>query len=772
MKEGDKMSLKNKLYYSLLAIIIMTYFIGLYQTNDLIGDILSPIITLIFFIIIFNGFVLKEKLIPYRITGVLTSLAVFNWFLCDFFWGYYSLILKVDPESNLFVLYGYSLTNVFLLFSFLVFFYLQIKQWNKMQFFVDSIVIFIGVAIFIWLIIFDNDINKANILKDDLISAASLAIDLLLYTWLSIWYLQIRKMVLPDFLNHLGIGILVFIVADVIYYYQYFYTEYVPNSIVDGMYVIAFLFIALSAIRRKEFTKKNLRIANYVYEGEATKIKKELLLLIIPITLLVFKREHTEYIIVVVIVLMLYYLFTSYIQKHIFIEQMARKDREYIEELEVQVEQRTREIIDLTNLDIITGLHSKRYFESYLEEISKEVRRGEKLILLFADQNKYKIVRDMYGVVIAEQVLKELGKRLESIIEDKEGKVASFGEDTFCVLIKGYYEVKEIEKIAADMIHKCSGVYRIDENDIVVTLNIGLSIYPNNVLEPLDLIKNAQIAMKEARDNGFNKYYIFNKELGEKIDKHNRLEVMLKKVNYDEEFFLNFQPQINTFTKEIVGVEALCRWVNKQEEFIPPLEFIPIAEETGLIIQLGYWVLENALKHLEYWNKLSKKDIRIGVNISVKQLNDKNFIDRVYNFLKQYNIKPEKLELEITENVQLEENAEIVKAIETLVQMGITIAIDDFGTGYSSLSYIKKLPIKRIKIAKEIVDNIETDLYDKTIIKAVVDIAKQKEVVVIAEGVEKEQQLNILKQLNCNEIQGYYFSKPLSSEDLINNWLK
>ena len=215
----------------------------------------------------------------------------------------------------------------------------------------------------------------------------------------------------------------------------------------------------------------------------------------------------------------------------------------------------------------------------------------------------------------------------------------------------------------------------------------------------------------------------------------------------------------------------MIRWYTDSGEYIPPVEFIPITEESGLIVPLGYWIMEKAAKQITAWRKQTSKNLRMAINVSTKQLIETEFITKFGEILEQYHILPGTFEIEITENIQLENSADIAEKLNIIRDMGVSIAIDDFGTGYSSLYYMKNLPVDRIKIAKELVDNIENDVYSHSIVQMAISIAKAKGIKVIAEGVETKEQWECLKKLECDEIQGYFFAKPMSAEELSRKWL-
>ncbi len=325
--------------------------------------------------------------------------------------------------------------------------------------------------------------------------------------------------------------------------------------------------------------------------------------------------------------------------------------------------------------------------------------------------------------------------------------------------------------MAKNLIHACSDIFTIEEYDIRVTLNVGISIYPLDAKNRDEMIKHADIAMLQARLLGFNRAMVFTQKLGELAFAKNEIEIMLKKADFNEEFQLYYQPQVSIEDETIIGFEALMRWQRNDGKFISPGEFIPIAEETGFIIPIGYWVMETAMAQLSQWKKKTNKHLRMAINVSVRQLKDNSFIIKLKETMERYHITPEEVEVEITETLELEEDIKIKDTLLKINAMGISIAVDDFGTGYSSLYYLKQLPVDRIKIAKPLIDLIDKDNYDYAIVKAVITVAKAIGVPVIAEGVERKEQLECLRKLQCDEIQGYYFAKPTPAKEIYKNWL-
>jgi diguanylate cyclase (GGDEF)-like protein len=758
-----------------IAILFVVYFIAIVEQNNIVGDLLSPILTFLAFAPVFYAFFWKEQHKLLKISGLFYALAIFARFLCDFSWGFSTLILNVNPENNLLITYGYSLTNLFLLLSLILLGYFQVRNWNKMQVFLDTAMVAISIMVIVWVFVFEQNTAKAEVLLSDPVSMSSLIMDFIIYAWTNICFFSTRKQKEPLFIKFSEAGGVVFVVIDIIYYYEYFYRSYEPNSLLDGGYVIAFALMGISGLMKIKLINqedKNQTGAQIDKEQFSFKhIKKELLFLIVPILLFVFRGIEAPSLLFLITAIMFYFIFTNFTQNSIFRDKILEREKEYISELENRVEERTQEIIKVMNTDVITGLKNRRYLEEYLEKEIRTIDRDEKIYLLYIDQNKYKSVKSIYGKYMAERVLEEVGKRIEKIVEEKNGLATSYGEDIFVATFKSTEDYEEALRIAEKVINFCSDNYLVENHIISVTLNIGVACYPCDSKNMEELIRNADTAMMQARKTGFNVIQKYDKQIGIYINKRDRIELKLKKVIYDEEFSLQFQPQVNCNDGSIYGVEALIRWFTKKGDYIPPMDFIPITEENGMIISLGYWIMEQAAKQLSSWKKLYASKIKMAINASSKQLIEENFTDKLIQILENYQIPKQDFEIEITESIQLETNSMIHETLAKLSSYGISIAIDDFGTGYSSLYYIRELPVNRIKIAKELIDHIDHDIYAKSIVQMVISVAKVNNIKVIAEGVETKEQWECLKEMECDEIQGYLFSKPLVPNELEKNWL-
>jgi diguanylate cyclase (GGDEF)-like protein len=456
------------------------------------------------------------------------------------------------------------------------------------------------------------------------------------------------------------------------------------------------------------------------------------------------------------------------VQKEIYSERDLRN------ELERMVEERTRELTEknqklekLLYHDIVTKLRNRRYLLTYLEDTIRTISDHETIVLLYIDINRFRMITTMFGHETGEQVLAEMARRLEVITKRYENSLlASYGEDTYILTVKGNYDYHDGLMLAQKAILLGSDIYNIYDYQLRVTVNIGISIYPNDANTTEELIKHANIAMSHARTTGYNTIKEFDGKLKEAFYRRNLLEVMLKRADLSEEFMIYYQPQLNTESRKLIGFEALLRWRSASGDFISPTEFIPIAEDSGLIISIGNFIMRVALKQLAEWNKGRKEKLILGINVSLKQLNTFRFTQRLFAEIERLQLKPEWIDLEITETRNVWDNPDILNTLLEIRSHGISVSIDDFGTGFSSLSYLKNLPVDRIKIARELISSLHIDEFDYMLIKSIIELAKKKGIKVIAEGIELEEQWKVLKELQCDEVQGYLFGKPMPAEEV------
>ncbi|WP_426449301.1 putative bifunctional diguanylate cyclase/phosphodiesterase [Paenibacillus sp. S-38] len=426
-----------------------------------------------------------------------------------------------------------------------------------------------------------------------------------------------------------------------------------------------------------------------------------------------------------------------------------------------------RQLSYLAYYDPLTGLPNRQMFQQSLTmAVHSANQDGRKLAVMFIDLDRFKNVNDTFGHAFGDQLLVEAADRLRSGLGAND-VVSRQGGDEFTVLVIDAERPEDAEKVASQIIQLLSHPFTIEGHELRVGCSIGIAMYPQDGEDSITLMKNADTAMYRAKEYGKNGCQFYNPEMNDTVIQKLVMEEWLNKAIELGEFVLYYQPQVDIFTGKMNGMEALLRWKHPRLGFISPGEFIPLAEETGQIIQIGEWVLREACRQNKEWQDAGYAPLKMAVNISPIQFHQHNFVQIVLQALEESGLDPKYLELEITEGIAMYHVDQVIEKLWTLRGHGLHISIDDFGTGFSSLSYLKKFPITKLKIAQQFVRDIPEDPDDAAIVQAIMAMALSLKLNVIAEGVETDAQLSFLLDIKCREIQGYIFSRPIPAADFV-----
>ncbi|NMA68907.1 MAG: EAL domain-containing protein [Desulfitobacterium sp.] len=426
-----------------------------------------------------------------------------------------------------------------------------------------------------------------------------------------------------------------------------------------------------------------------------------------------------------------------------------------------------KEVNYMAYYDSLTGLPNRVLFKNRVENCIQLAKNTKKMIgVFFIDLDSFRGVNDSVGHGGGDELLKEVGARLTNSISDQD-MVARFGGDKFLIKITDISDMEEIHHIAEKVLGTFKKPVLVRGQEFFTGASMGIAVYPQDGEDGETLIKNAELAMYMAKDKGKNQYTVCSPEIKEDLLRKVTLTNNLFRALERNELLLHYQPQVDIATGEIIGVEALLRWKHSELGMISPGLFIPLAEQTGLIHPIGQWVLETACRQSMEWQSKGLTPIRMSVNLSLEQFKNPYLIRTITRTLNKTGLNPNYLELEITESIAAEEADSVLETLHKLKDLGISIAIDDFGTEYSSLSRLKALPMDRIKIAMEFIHGItEEKSRDRVIAEIIIKLAKSLGLKVIAEGVETEAQVEFLAEQGCDEIQGYYYYKPMAKEEL------
>ena len=414
--------------------------------------------------------------------------------------------------------------------------------------------------------------------------------------------------------------------------------------------------------------------------------------------------------------------------------------------------------------DFLTGLPNRMLLNDRVgQAIALAARHTKRVAVLFLDLNGFKHINDSLGHPTGDKLLQSIAKRLVDCIRGSDS-VSRQGGDEFVILLLDLERAEDAAITARRMLEAVALPHRIDQHDLHVTASIGVSVYPDDGLDADTLIKNADTAMYQAKENGRRNIQFFKSAMNARAVERQFLEEGLRWALERQEFALHYQPKVNLMTGAIAGAEALIQWTHPTRGPINPAAFIPVAEECGLILPIGAWVLREACAQARAWMDVGLSVKSMAVNVSAMEFRDKNFLNNLFAILDETGLDPRSLELELTESVLMKHAAFTASILQTLRKRGVKVAIDDFGTGYSSLSYLQRFPVDALKIDQSFVRQISTAGDDTTIVKAVIGMARGLKLRIIAEGVETLEEVAFLRAYRCEEAQGHYFSRPVPSQ--------
>lgn len=420
-----------------------------------------------------------------------------------------------------------------------------------------------------------------------------------------------------------------------------------------------------------------------------------------------------------------------------------------------------QQLIAQATHDALTKLPNRALLQDRIEQALLHAKRSNTMMaMVFIDLDRFKFVNDSLGHDIGDLLLKKVAQRLKKCIRSID-TISRIGGDEFIGVFPELKKESDILPIIQKIMMNIERSYNIKDQDLILTASIGVSFYPKDGDEINTLMKKADISMYCSKDNGRNSYTFYKEEMKQRIADRLKIEHDLRHALERQQFILHYQPLLNLQTGKVVGAEALIRWNHPERGMIPPLDFISLAEETGLIIPMSEWVIHEACRQNAVWQRLGLPPLRVAINMTAKQFKRKGIAKQIKKIIKDSCLDPALIELELTESILIEGLDENLKTLKTFKDLGVRIAIDDFGTGYSSLSYLKQFQIDKLKIDRSFVKDLPGDHNDTAITFAIINLAHSLNLKVLAEGVETEEQAEFLKRLGCDEAQGYHFSKPI-----------
>lgn len=452
--------------------------------------------------------------------------------------------------------------------------------------------------------------------------------------------------------------------------------------------------------------------------------------------------------------------------------ELDRRVQERTAALEAEIAERRhaeRRLDHLAYHDVLTGLPNRLMFKEHLTHgLSRTARKKNRLAILFIDLDRFKDVNDTLGHSIGDELLIAVTRRIKTCVRTSD-TLARQGGDEFICILEDIREADEARQVADKLLALFRQPFTVGDNELFLSASIGICIAPDDGNEVDILVRNADAAMYQAKAHGRNRCHFYTAEMTQEAQQRVRMETLLRHAIDNQELSTHYQPKVDARTGQLVGAEALLRWNNSELGNVPPGRFIPLAEDCGLIVELGTWVLRTACRQLAQWDEAGFYVPALSVNLSVKQMERSDFIDHVSAILRDTGINPARIEFEITESIIMSVD-DALGALHRLRALGVALSVDDFGTGYSSLTYLKALPIQTIKIDRSFVNGIGISPGDEAIIRAVVELSRSLGFVTVAEGVETTHQAQFLRNTGCACLQGYLYGKAMAADELAAGW--
>lgn len=447
--------------------------------------------------------------------------------------------------------------------------------------------------------------------------------------------------------------------------------------------------------------------------------------------------------------------------------QLAQDAARKMRSLERTIEERVQELLKVSHLlqyDVLTELPNSMLLGDRLTQAVAQCRRHDRqLAVMFIGLDRFKRINNALGHPVGDEMLKRVARALAAVVRESDS-VFRYGSDEFVVILGDITDSQLIKGVAEKLLATISTPHPIDGHDLTVTASLGVSVYPADGFDAVALIKKAETAMRNVKEHGPNDYRFFTEDMNRRARQQQTIESGLRLALQRKEFVLHYQPKLDLTSGEVVGVEALVRWNRPDHGLVYPSDFIPVAEDSGLIVPLSQWVLQEACQQACRWQAEGMRPLYLSVNVSAIDFRQRGFVDGIARTLKETGLDPTQLELEITESVLMQNIDTTVATLNAIKHLGIRLAIDDFGTGYSSLSYLQKFPVDVLKIDQSFVGDLSIDSNDAKLVSTIISLGKSLNLHIIAEGVETREQLEFLKIHHCEEAQGYYFSKAVEPQ--------
>ncbi|AIY06766.1 GGDEF and EAL domain-containing protein [Planococcus sp. PAMC 21323] len=776
-------------FYIFIHISFYYYFVLSAGSNDrgylMAANFFSWLAPTIACVVLF--YIYRKTKVQSRLFWLFFALGCFNYSIAESIWFYTDSILQEEVPYPGWADFFYFLQIFFYSVAF-VYYLKQKKEISyEVKFFFDIMIIIIVSTALSWHFLIQNLLPGQGASLPLLIVSIGYPFgDLLLLFGAICLYISRPSSLSNRLLALMITGLVIQVFADSAFLYSTIFDTYVSGSLYDPLWSLSVLLVAFASLHALD-PQKDLGSTD-TYSPSDNQISLRLLLPYFSLMILfvVINAEQQKGITGLILCASL--ATALLIGRQIFTlrdnRRLVLNYDQLTSSLEHKIEQRTTEVTLKNNQlkkavqqmkhiayhDVLTNLPNRRLFLDYLEDSILEAQElQEKVAVVFIDLDRFKNINDTFGHEFGDLLLQGFSERIKQNLRSDD-IVSRQGGDEFTLILNNIYDECDISPLIQRLQTALIKPLIVNEHELHISMSIGIALYPNDGQTASELLKHADNAMYSAKAKGKNNFQFFSEDMALVASRKIALENNMRRAITHKEFILYYQPQVNVETGDIIGMEALIRWKNTDGEIISPAEFIPLAEETRLILTMGEWVLYTACEQAKKWHDAGHCHLKLAVNLSPLQFLHEDLMDMVKQTLHKTGFPASSLELEITEGVAVDDAEIAIVRMQELREIGVKIAIDDFGTGYSSLSYLKRFPINNLKIAQPFVQDMATNPSDKALVEAMVFIAHNLNMSVIAEGVETDEQLTLLKQLGCDEIQGYLYSKPLPPdhfEDLL-----
>lgn len=735
-------------FIALIAMLIGVYIYSVVTVKPFAGAVMSPAAAVVTGFAFLYLFLISDRKTFASRALLLFSAGCFCWALSDIIW-IIRINQGIDPSEEIPVLLGYILAHAVIGAGALFIGFCRFSKWMLIRNLVEALSIGIVGILFMWAVLFDRGDTAAELLTTvGLTSSTGIFFGLFINIEMGILIFSGFKRRVPFYTWMTRAGLLSFFTTGLVYYYCKYYGLYYSGSAVDVVYILSLVAVAFGTLLKA--VSKN-RPEDFSVSDDIGR-SRWYFLLVFPVAASAAKGVFVVDLLIYVGVIALYHASVKFIWLAKENERLLKNELSVSANLAKQVGEQVREIAVLASQDTLTNLYNRRYFSVLLDETIRSLKEGESLAVIQFDVDRFKTINDSYGHDVGDMVIIEISRRLTSW--NKCGAVmARLGGDEFAILLRGGLSRHWVAECCRQIIGVCGAPIHVSRQNLYLTISIGISFCPKDAADVVSLMRYADMAMYKAKAEGYNKYVFYNPVFKENISRKNEIEALLRNADLQTEFELVYQPQFTLPDKKLIGAEALIRWNSAEHGYIPPSVFIPVAEEINYISRIGKWVLTKAVDQIAKWNTDYGLQLKMGINISPKQLSEDDFFMTLKTLITANHFNASWIDAEITENLMIEDKSKVKPVFDLFKELNISVSIDDFGSGYSSLGYLNKYHFDRIKIDKSLVDNLMAQG------RSGVEVVKA----VIAEGVETAEQLRILTELGCRQVQGYLLGKPISA---------